>query len=225
MKTMEIRMTLMAAATCATLSVAGFANGNLITNGGFEADADGTTVSGNFVDSTTFTNWRAFAVGDQMATFTVNAASAFSGLVGMQIERTAIGGGDSALDIDPFRVSAVGGEILEVSFASKKASNEDTQIAITVAMFNSEGGHLGDLGTIFAPGTDAWGTFSDNYTLAADTVDVNVGFRVVSATGAPAIGAYQIDDVSVTKIPEPASLLLLLAGGTSLAVCRWRRCA
>ncbi len=61
---------------------------NILTNGDFESDPDGTEVTGHdFINVTTFTRWRAFAVSGAAATMRVTSAAAREGTRGMMLAR------------------------------------------------------------------------------------------------------------------------------------------
>lgn len=61
---------------------------NILTNGDFEADPDGTQVTGHdFVNTTTITGWRAFAVSGAAATMRVTSEAASHGAKGMMLAR------------------------------------------------------------------------------------------------------------------------------------------
>lgn len=183
---------------------------NRMINGGFENS------------STRLSDWRFFAVAGAAGSATLNNDAA-SGSSAALLERTAAAG-DSGLDIDPLRLATLGGETLQIDFASKKVSGtSDSRIRLSVATFNDGGGFLGDiLADLYDPGTAAYENFSTDVTLNADVAFVNVGFRIFDAANAASVGAYLIDDVSIVGIPEPVSLVLLLVGGVGLTVCRWR---
>jgi hypothetical protein len=64
-------------AACLAWSAVAMAQTNILTNGDFEADAEGTTIGGtDFIDTTTITGWRVFAVGGATASATVTTAAA-----------------------------------------------------------------------------------------------------------------------------------------------------
>lgn len=90
------------AVAVALLTVAGpvQADVNLLTNPSFEADPDGTTVTGSdFHDVSTITGWRTFAVAGGAATMQVTSAAASQGSKGLMLARdNALG--DSAIDKD-----------------------------------------------------------------------------------------------------------------------------
>lgn len=92
---MQARLTVF----CALLALTVAASANVFTNASFEMTPDGTTVSGvDFGgDSSTFANWRVFAVSGAGATYRVTSAAASHGAVGMEIARD-VAGGDTALD-------------------------------------------------------------------------------------------------------------------------------
>jgi|GEM_PF-4632026 len=78
------------------------ANGqpNILTNGDFEADPEGTVGGGtDVIDSTSVTGWRIFGVGGATGTATVTSAAGRSGQ-GIELVRTAPLGADSAFDKD-----------------------------------------------------------------------------------------------------------------------------
>ncbi len=73
---------------------------NLLTNGSFEAAADGTTLTGSdFLDVGTIPGWRAFAVAGGAATMSVTGAAASQGTKGIMLARDN-SLGDSGLDKD-----------------------------------------------------------------------------------------------------------------------------
>jgi len=185
---------------------------NRMINGGFENSSTGLP------------NWRFFSVGGTAGSVALSDDAA-SGSNSALLSVTADAGGtdrDIGLDIDLFRMAVLGGEELEVSFASKKVALNDTRIRLEIAGFNAAGTYTGSLVSLmFDPGMDAYETFLVNTTVPDHVAFVNVAFRVTTPGGVRTSGAYLIDDVSVIGIPEPVSLLLLAAGG--LAFVRRRR--
>jgi hypothetical protein len=76
--------------------------------------------------------WRFFAVAGASGSVALDTDAA-SGSYAALMERT-VAEGDSGLDIDPLRVATLGGETLQVGFASKKVSGtSDARIRLTVA--------------------------------------------------------------------------------------------
>ena len=72
-----------------------------LVNPDFEDDPDGTTTGGEgFIDVSTITGWRHFAVGGASSSATVTSAAASSGVVGIELVRNNAAGGDSGLDKD-----------------------------------------------------------------------------------------------------------------------------
>jgi len=73
---------------------------NILFNGDFEIDPEGTTAGGtDVIDSTTITGWRAFGVGGATGIATVTSAAGQSGK-GIELVRTSPVGADSAFDKD-----------------------------------------------------------------------------------------------------------------------------
>jgi hypothetical protein len=73
---------------------------NILTNGDFEADPEGTMGGGtNVIDTSSITGWRIFAVGDATGTATVTSAAGKTGK-GISLVRGAPAGADSAFDKD-----------------------------------------------------------------------------------------------------------------------------
>lgn len=181
---------------------------NRMINGGFENSATGLP------------NWRFFSVGGTAGSVSLSNDAA-SGSHAALLSVTADAGTpdrDIGLDIDPFRISVLGGEELQIGFAAKKALEGDTRLRLEVAGFNAAGVYTGGLSsTMWDPGMGAYEDFTFNLVVPDTVAFINVGFRVMTPGGVRTTGAYLIDDVSVMGIPEPASLLLVLAGGMLLA--------
>lgn len=80
---------------------AALAQPNILTNGDFEADLEGTFGGGtDVVDTGSITGWRVFGVGGQTGTATVTSAAGRSGQ-GIELARqNPLGSGDSAFDKD-----------------------------------------------------------------------------------------------------------------------------
>ncbi len=73
---------------------------NILLNGDFEADPEGTVGGGtDVVDATSITGWRAFGVGGVTGMATVTSAAGESGK-GIELVRTGPAGGDAAFDKD-----------------------------------------------------------------------------------------------------------------------------
>jgi len=49
------------------------------------------------------------------------------------------------------------------------------------------------------------------------------GISFLTITGGPDGGSFLLDDLTPTEVPEPSTLLLVLAGGLALARSRRRR--
>ena len=76
------------------------AQSNILTNGDFEADPEGTMGGGtDVIDTTTITGWRIFAVVGATSTATVTSAAGKSGK-GIELARSSPPGIDSAFDKD-----------------------------------------------------------------------------------------------------------------------------
>lgn len=72
---------------------------NIITNGSFELNSDGTPYPNNG-GADSLSGWRFFAVGGADGSATVSSAAATDGVVGMELVKISTGLGDSALDKD-----------------------------------------------------------------------------------------------------------------------------
>ncbi len=73
---------------------------NILFNGDFEVDPEGTVAGGtNVIDTASIAGWRAFGVGDATGTATVTSAAGKNGK-GIELVRTAPVGLDSAFDKD-----------------------------------------------------------------------------------------------------------------------------
>jgi hypothetical protein len=91
---------LLLAAGCLSSGPVAVAQSNILTNGDFESDLEGTTIGGtDFIDTTTITGWRVFAVGGATASATVTSAAGKNGK-GIELVRTSPGGADAAFDKD-----------------------------------------------------------------------------------------------------------------------------
>jgi hypothetical protein len=172
---------------------------NRMVNGGFENSSAGTL------------GWRFFAVSG--ATGSAGLSSdAHTGSYAALLDRTNTPG-DSALDLwgaDKY-VAVLGGEMLKVSFASKKLSGVDSRVGMQVAGFDAAGNYAGTISNPLYDPSAAYGIFSPAaFAIPANVAFVSVGFRVMNAQGHAAIGSYLIDDVTI--VPEPAMLILLGAG-------------
>src|SRR5262245_26502119 len=73
---------------------------NILMNGDFEADPEGTVAGGtDVIDVTSITGWRTFGVGGATGTATVKAAAGRSGK-GIELVRLDPAGADAAFDKD-----------------------------------------------------------------------------------------------------------------------------
>jgi len=174
MKMLAVKRTLGVVVACAALCAAQSANANLITNGGFEADPAGTSASGtDFVDVSTITDWRAFAVGGATAAFTVEAAAANSGLVGVQLSRDA-GGADSALDRDAHRI----------------AISTQPRVYKQLVDVRDGGAHGGATNFVLNTQFFSGGSFSGN--IRAQGIDPQAGWETTGLTASSAAGEDQL---------------------------------
>jgi len=99
---MKSRMSwaLLLATGCLTTGRIAVAQQNILVNGDFEADADGTMGGGtDVIDVTSITGWRIFAVGGATGSATVTSAAGRSGK-GIELVRADPPGADSAFDKD-----------------------------------------------------------------------------------------------------------------------------
>jgi len=91
---------LVLATGCLSMSRIAVAQQNILVNGDFEADAEGTMGGGtDVIDVTSITGWRIFGVGGATGTATVTSAAGRSGK-GIELVRADPPGADSALDKD-----------------------------------------------------------------------------------------------------------------------------
>jgi hypothetical protein len=187
---------------------------NRVVNGGFENSASRAL------------NWRFFAAGG--ATGSVGISSdAYEGTKAALLSRTNTTG-DTGLDLwggpgSP-SVAVLSGENILVSFAAKKVSGaSNTRLGLQVATFDANGTFLGDaFGTRYDVGSGGYTVFSTGpLTLGSNVAYVSMGWRVVSDTGAPAIGSYLLDGAVI--VPEPATLVFLASGLLGTAGLRGRR--
>ncbi len=161
-------------------------------------------VNGGFENSlATLTNWRFFDTTGVSGMATISN-DARTGASAAALEVTAEPfGGDVGLDVDPFRVAAIGGEELTFSFASKALARPtaDTRLRASIAGFDATGAYTGEIVTeLVNPEGSNYETFSFDFTVPDDVYAINVGFRVFDQLfNINTAGGYLIDDVSVLR--------------------------
>jgi hypothetical protein len=74
-----------------------------------------------------------------------------------------------------------------------------------------------------APSTEPWTNLSNVFTATSSSTTITLGFQSLGPLSQPNNGWFAVDDLSVSAVPEPASLLLCLLGGALLAARRLRR--
>ncbi len=167
---------------------------NRLINGGFENS------------STQLLNWAPFTVGGATGSQTISS-DAYTGTNAVQLDRTNLAG-DFGLHLWGSTIApmAIGGEAVQVSFAGKKVAGTDTRLSWALATFDSSFTFLGyavgdsvDSGAAYAVYT------SPQVQLGPDVRFVSIGFRIQTPTGAPAVGTYLVDDVSLIGIDPGAS--------------------
>ena len=177
MKMMKIRKMLLVIALAVVSSATGTAWGNLLTNGGFEVDPDGTQVTGSdFIDTTTITDWRVFAVGGAEATFTISSAASRDGVLGMEITRGAAGA-DSALDRDGHWTSIPADQRIYKQLVDVRdggANGGSTGFGLGFQFFNADPAFTGGRGYGMNPQAD-WET--TGLTARSHTGDTSLGVR------------------------------------------------
>jgi hypothetical protein len=157
----------------------------LKTNGGFEAQPAGTTVSfgpeggGN---STSFSGWRLFNVGTPaVSNFTaLIVPSATEGVNGMQLSLTNLGGvaADHALDTDNAKLPVSYGTRYKVSFDAAKDSGSRV-VGVGVAEYRPNGSYAGVGYTYWTTvNSSNYQNFSFIWTPVSNvTTMANLGFR------------------------------------------------
>jgi hypothetical protein len=153
--------------------------------------------NGDFEFSPDFVHWRTFAIGGTEANFTIST-DAYSGSKAASMDVT-VGGGDHAMDKDNNRIAVSPGEMLDLSFASKKISGINTRLLVTISEFDSSGAYLEKLGTgLFRPITTAYTVFDYYYQVQdSNTAFINIGFRITDVASNKIPGHYLIDKVEL----------------------------
>jgi len=172
---------------------------NLLPNGDFEADPDGTMKTGHdYVDTTTFTQWRAFAVGGAGSTFKVTSAAASSGAKGMEMAYDTAGA-DSALDKDDgaYRVPIAGNRVYQVKVDARDGGpyGGTPFFVVGFQMFNS-GGYAGGRSYSFDPGS-TFETIGQTMTASAAIQALSVRFDMGGGTAGRSV---QLDNARVYDV-------------------------
>ncbi|MGB9623600.1 MAG: PEP-CTERM sorting domain-containing protein [Phycisphaerae bacterium] len=200
MKSQAVSIVVMGAAVLAVLVLPVAVSGaNLLPNGDFEADPDGTMRTGqDYVDTTTFTQWRAFAVGGAGSTFRVTSAAASSGSKGMEMAYDTAGA-DSALDKDAaaFRVPIAGNRVYQLKVDARDGGpyGGTPSFVVGFQMFNS-GGYAGGRSYSFDP-SSTFETIGQTVTASATIQALSVRFDMGGSTAGRSV---QLDNARVYDV-------------------------
>jgi hypothetical protein len=109
-----------------------------------------------------------------------------------------------------------------ITFDAARGGSADRGFEVTYRVGST--GSFNSLGTTFPPaGTNNYGRFTFNLSSPA-TLSANddVEFRLLGFTPSPGNTLF-VDNVTVTAIPEPGSLLLMSVGVAGILLLKFRR--
>jgi len=176
---------------------------NVLTNGDFEADPEGTQRTGHdFVDTTTFTAWRFFAVGGAAATMRIASEAASHGALGVMLARDQAvpTPGDAAFDNDPWRFELKAGLSYWAEFYVKTGNEDESDqgVRFNFPVFTCD--YLGEAAVEEFTATNAWQKVTVGpITPPAGATHAHVAWRVLSEGDAQ--NAILIAEPSVTARP------------------------
>lgn len=161
------------------------------------------------------------------AIITIETTSPHSGANNIKLERTALsGGGALGLKLNVGDGIVSGNDPVTVSFwARGSAAAGGVHFAELFSEVDPSGTSKTEIlgnAPLFPASATTWQQYSFNTTLGPD-VSNGLTLQFVAVTGADpgSTSTLEIDDISITAVPEPSSLALLGLGG--LAAFRRRR--
>jgi len=192
---------------------------NRLINGGFEGSTSRVLA------------WRTYNLGGSAAASATLSSDARTDSKAALFSVTNVTGAtDIGFDFDANRVATLPGEMVRLSFAAKKVSGGDIQLAVEIPGYDFtspsaiyQGPQLPGGRLYVTPGTDGYDYYSVDFPLGDNVFFAKATFSIRDATGSFQTGSYLIDDVAIVGVPEPASLLLAAAGVLPLVRRRSRR--
>ncbi len=211
MKTVE-RKKVSRTVAASLVAVAGFVAGSsaqLISNGSFEDDPLGTSVSvttNGVIDGTTFTGWRIYSVGEPPAPFTATIVSDSSdGNQAMRLDWSDLSiGADHSLDRGGNTIPVINTKY--TLFFDAAWISGSPEIQIVFAEYGVDGEFLGQQRVIARTiNSPDYQEFSVDWTpLSGDAISlINIAFKQV-ASGSETSSSILLDNVRFTRDDLPA---------------------
>jgi hypothetical protein len=157
-------------------------------------------VNGDFENSASrLLGWRFFDLGGGHGRAAL-VSDAASGRHAALLEVSNLAGiTDTALDVDPNKAATIGGEKLRLTFQAKKISGEETRLKVVVPEYWEDGSYHQVASTLVVdPGREGYRRFALDLLTDTRSRFLMPAFRVSDQAGNLAVGAYLVDDVSVT---------------------------
>lgn len=212
------------------VTVIASAEGQLVTNGNFEANPIGTSVSLPLPpgggDATTFTGWRIYnssgGAEGFAATIVANGATH-----AMQLDITNSQSGTATsenwgLDNIFSKVPVAFGGNYSLTFDAAHISGE-TSLLVAIDQWDASSNWLGAVGYyVFTVSDTNYQAFSvPNWTPTdANVTGISIMFRPVTSLG----GSQSVSFSDVQVVPEPGAISLMFAGAAFLLILSRKKC-